>query len=59
MVCAANAFKAAAVIVETTADVNAKFAKALDKECDATSNEVRKWFKKLAVCELPHGLNSR
>jgi len=51
MICAANAFKAAAVIVETTADVNAKFAKALDKECDATSNEVRKWFKKLAVCE--------
>jgi hypothetical protein len=31
-------------------DVDAKFSKFVDKECDAISAEVKKWFKKLAVC---------
>ena len=30
-------------------DVDAKFSKFVDKECDAISAEVKKWFKKLAV----------
>lgn len=35
------------------AEVDAKFAKYADKECDAVSGEVKKWFKKLAVSITP------
>lgn len=38
---------------EVLADVDAKFAKLMDKECDGVSGEVRKWFKKLVVSLLP------
>ena len=31
------------------AEVDSKFAKYADKECDGVSAEVKKWFKKLAV----------
>ena len=31
------------------AEVDSKFAKYADKECDSVSAEVKKWFKKLAV----------
>lgn len=34
---------------EVLSDVDTKFAKVVDKECDAVSGEVRRWFKKLAV----------
>jgi len=30
-------------------DVDVKFSKFVDKECDAINGEVKKWFKKLAV----------
>jgi len=30
-------------------DIDAKFSKFADKECDVISAEVKKWFKKLAV----------
>jgi hypothetical protein len=30
-------------------DIDAKFSKFMDKECDVVSAEVRKWFKKLMV----------
>jgi hypothetical protein len=31
-------------------DVDVKFSKFVDKECDVINGEVKKWFKKLAVC---------
>ena len=46
----ANAFNTSASLFETLADVSAKFAKVADKEYEGTGAEVRKWFKKLAVC---------
>lgn len=45
----ANALNASATIFEAMAEVDAKFAKYADKECDTVSGEVKKWFKKLAV----------
>ncbi|KAI8969869.1 hypothetical protein BD414DRAFT_502414 [Trametes punicea] len=50
----ANALNAAATIFEAMAEVDAKFAKYADKECDAVSAEVKKWFKKLAKEERAH-----
>ncbi|EPQ54144.1 hypothetical protein GLOTRDRAFT_94501 [Gloeophyllum trabeum ATCC 11539] len=46
---AANALNASATIFEALSDVDTKFAKVADKECDGLSNEVKKWFKKLAM----------
>ncbi len=46
----ANALNASATIFEALSDIDSKFAKIADKEYDAISNEVKKWFKKLAVC---------
>lgn len=46
----ANAFNTSASLFETLADVSSKFAKVADKEYEGTGAEVRKWFKKLAVC---------
>ena len=40
---------ASATIFEALGDVDQKFAKLADKEYDAISEEVKKWFKKLAV----------
>ena len=45
----ANALNASATIFEAMAEVDSKFAKFADKECDSVSAEVKKWFKKLAV----------
>jgi hypothetical protein len=44
-----NAFSASASIFEVLSDVDGKFSKVVDKECDAINGEVKKWFKKLAV----------
>lgn len=45
----ANALNASAVVFENVYEVDHKFAKWVDKECEGISNEVKKWFKKLAV----------
>lgn len=50
----ANALNASATIFEALSDIDSKFAKIADKEYDGISNEVKKWFKKLAVCFLLH-----
>ncbi|KAI0322559.1 hypothetical protein OF83DRAFT_1092804 [Amylostereum chailletii] len=51
---ACNAFGTSASIFEVLSDINAKYAKIADKECDSVSGEVRKWFKKLAKEERAH-----
>ncbi|KAI0667842.1 hypothetical protein C8Q78DRAFT_981197 [Trametes maxima] len=50
----ANALNASATIFESMSEVDAKFAKYADKECDNVSGEVKKWFKKLAKEERTH-----
>ena len=45
----ANAFNASAAVFEAVAEVEGKFSKLTDKECDGLSAEVKKWFKRLAV----------
>ena len=45
----ANALTASAAVFEAVSDVDARFSKLTDKECDGISAEVKKWFKKLAV----------
>ncbi|KAG1739204.1 uncharacterized protein EDB91DRAFT_1053950 [Suillus paluster] len=50
----ANAFIASASIFDVLSDVNVKFAKIANKECDGISSEVKKWFKKLAKEEKTH-----
>lgn len=47
--CIANAFNASATIFESLVEVDSKFVKFADRECDTISAEVKKWFKKLAV----------
>lgn len=42
-----------ASIFEALADIDSKFAKIADKEYDAISVEVKKWFKKLNVSSFP------
>ena len=49
LVTLANALNSSATIFETLSDIDAKFAKLMDKEYDSISAEVKKWFKKLAV----------
>ena len=44
-----NAFNASASVFEVLSDVDTKFSKFVDKECDVVSGEVKKWFKKLVV----------
>ena len=44
-----NAFNASASVFEVLSDVDVKFSKFVDKECDVINGEVKKWFKKLAV----------
>ena len=53
MVLLANALNASATIFESMAEVDIKFAKFADKECDGVSEYVKKWFKKLAVSAPP------
>jgi hypothetical protein len=47
--CVANAIIVTANVFEALSEINAKFAKIIDKECDVISGDVQKWFKKLAV----------
>ncbi|KAK7678579.1 hypothetical protein QCA50_018451 [Cerrena zonata] len=51
---AANAFNASATIFESLVEVDSKFVKFADRECDNISAEVKKWFKKLAKEEKAH-----
>ncbi|KAJ3574183.1 hypothetical protein NP233_g1929 [Leucocoprinus birnbaumii] len=51
---AGNALNASANIFDALAEVDAKFVKIADKEYDAISTEVKKWFKKLAKEEKAH-----
>ncbi|EGN98676.1 hypothetical protein SERLA73DRAFT_107764 [Serpula lacrymans var. lacrymans S7.3] len=51
---AANALTASANIFDALAEVDSKFAKFADKECDNISSEVKKWFKKLSKDERTH-----
>lgn len=46
----ANALSACATVAEALVDVDSKFVKLADKECDSLSADVKKWFKVLAVC---------
>ncbi|KAH9933642.1 uncharacterized protein BXZ73DRAFT_46315 [Epithele typhae] len=50
----ANALNTSATIFEAMTEVDTKFAKFADKECDSVSSEVKKWFKKLAKEERVH-----
>ncbi|KAF9816639.1 hypothetical protein IEO21_03944 [Rhodonia placenta] len=50
----ANALNISAVMFETLSDVDSRFIKLADKECDNISSEVKKWFKKLAKEEKAH-----
>ncbi|KDQ15943.1 hypothetical protein BOTBODRAFT_173603 [Botryobasidium botryosum FD-172 SS1] len=50
----ANAMAASANIFEALGDVDAKFARILEKEYEGISSEIRKWFKKLAKEEKAH-----
>ncbi|TCD67074.1 hypothetical protein EIP91_000587 [Steccherinum ochraceum] len=50
----ASALLTTATIFEALSEVDSKFVKLADKECDSVSNEVRKWFKKLAKEEKAH-----
>ena len=45
----ANALSASATIFNTLSEVDSKFVKLADKECDSISADVKKWFKRLAV----------
>ncbi|KAF9004001.1 hypothetical protein BDQ17DRAFT_1355311 [Cyathus striatus] len=51
---AGNAMNASATVFEALSDVDTKFAKIADREYDAISGEVKKWFKKLAKDEKNH-----
>ncbi|TDL25824.1 hypothetical protein BD410DRAFT_826407 [Rickenella mellea] len=51
---AANAMNAVAGVFENLADVDAKFVKVADRECEAVSADLKKWFKKLAKEERNH-----
>ncbi|KDQ59199.1 hypothetical protein JAAARDRAFT_175969 [Jaapia argillacea MUCL 33604] len=51
---ATNALNASATIFDALFEVDSKFAKLVDKECDAVSADVKKWFKKLAKEERAH-----
>jgi hypothetical protein len=50
-----NTLNASAQIFEALAEVDAKFVKIADKEYDAISIGVKRWFKKLAVRFLSFG----
>ncbi|KZT06136.1 uncharacterized protein LAESUDRAFT_813047 [Laetiporus sulphureus 93-53] len=50
----ANALNASATIFETLSDIDSRFVKLADKECDGISAELKKWFKRLAKEERAH-----
>jgi rubrerythrin len=39
---------------ESIAEVDTKYSKIIDKECESVSADIRKWFKKLAKEEKSH-----
>ncbi|KAH9178311.1 hypothetical protein EDB89DRAFT_1930543 [Lactarius sanguifluus] len=49
-----NAFNSSANIFDVLSDIDARFSKFADKQCDDISTEVKKWFKKLAKEEKLH-----
>ncbi|KAI5118106.1 hypothetical protein M0805_005213 [Coniferiporia weirii] len=49
-----NALNAAATLLESLAEVDSRFVKVADKECETASNDLKKWFKKLAKEEKNH-----
>ncbi|GJE85676.1 hypothetical protein PsYK624_017550 [Phanerochaete sordida] len=51
---AANALTASATIFDTLCEVDSKFAKLVDNECEGISTEVKKWFKRLSKEERAH-----
>lgn len=44
-----NAINAVAGLFEALSEVDQKFVKVVDKECESVSSDLKKWFKKLAV----------
>ncbi|GJJ08311.1 hypothetical protein Clacol_002522 [Clathrus columnatus] len=50
----ANALSTSAYIFEAIFEVDAKFTKIADKEVDALTGDIKKWFKKLAKEEKAH-----
>ena len=44
-----NTLNVIAAIFEIISEVDGKFVKISDKECDNINNDVKKWFRKLAV----------
>ena len=36
-------------LLESISEVESRFVRIVDKECESASNELKKWFKKLAV----------
>ncbi|THH16387.1 hypothetical protein EUX98_g9305 [Antrodiella citrinella] len=50
----ASAFLTTATLFDSLSDVDSKFVKLAEKECDSISNELRKWFKKLSKEEKIH-----
>ncbi|KAI0688214.1 hypothetical protein BC835DRAFT_1373530 [Cytidiella melzeri] len=51
---AINALSSCASVVEALVEVDSKFIKLADKECDSMSADVKKWFKSLAKEERAH-----
>ncbi|KAL5525506.1 hypothetical protein ACEPAG_6842 [Sanghuangporus baumii] len=51
---AGNTLSAVANLLESLAEVDAKFVKTIDKECEGVSGDLKKWFKKLAKEERNH-----
>lgn len=45
----ANALNTSACVFEAIYEVDTKFSKIADKEVDALTDDIKKWFKKLAV----------
>lgn len=45
----ANVLSGCAMIFEALSDVDVKYSKFADREYDAVSTEIKKWFKKLSV----------
>lgn len=55
-----NTLNITAAIFETISEVDGKFVKIADKECDNVNDDVKKWFRKLAVSSVhpPPALSS-
>lgn len=51
---ASNTLSTVATIFETISEVDGKFVKIMDRECDNVNGDVKKWFRKLAKEEKIH-----